>query len=92
MLLDFVVVTTQDTGWTCTKCGSTNDFKALVCAKCFAPKPASVRSKLPSFGIMDTGSFVLPVQKRLLKIWVIISLILPLIASSVYFLYKTFHK
>jgi len=84
-------VTTINTGWTCNRCGFTNEFKNLICYKCFSAKPEGTRSRLPSYGLMDTGSFENPLKRSVLRIWAVITVLVPLIMFALYEIYKRIH-
>jgi hypothetical protein len=83
-------VTTLHPGWVCPNCQQLTPLDQMVCATCRARKPQDSRARLASYPtVLDTKSFVLPVQRSIVRTWILISLI-PIAASLFYFLVRRF--
>jgi hypothetical protein len=80
--------------WECPSCKTRQPSTAASCLNCAAkPAPEPVRppsrsrEQLPSFsGLIDTKSFVLPVRRTVVWVWIAIAFGLPLLLSLGYFL------
>jgi hypothetical protein len=82
-------VTNDQPAWTCPSCGKQSPIDQPICVWCKVPRPNDSRSRLASFAnVLDTRSFILPVRRRLVWIWVAITLGLPMVLSAVYYLVK----
>jgi hypothetical protein len=83
-------VTTVDPGWRCPNCQQLTPLDQSVCVTCKARKPQDSRARLASYPtVIDTRSFVLPVQRSIVRTWILISLI-PIVLSIAYFIIKRF--
>lgn len=79
--------------WKCSACGKSSSPGSAFCATCGTKAPPPARGSLASYsGVLDTKSFVLPVRKSAIRLWIAIGIGLPLLMSGIYMAVKLLFK